>query len=86
MLQQCNNIGVHKEMPTKNPRINITTNEKLISDITLIAKQEKKTVSTLAKELIEEALDKREDMYLSRIVNSREAQNNKVIQHAEAWK
>ncbi|MBY0581014.1 MAG: hypothetical protein K2P53_04975, partial [Rickettsiales bacterium] len=46
-------------MPTKNQRINITTNEKLMSNITLIAKQEKKTVSTLAKELIEEALDKR---------------------------
>lgn len=73
-------------MPTKNQRINITTNEKLMSNITLIAKQEKKTVPALAKELIEEALDKREDMYLSRIVNSREAQNNKVIQHAEAWK
>ena len=73
-------------MPTKNQRINITTNENLMSNITLIAKQEKKTVSTLAKELIEEALDKREDMYLSTIANSREIESNKIIQHAKAWK
>lgn len=73
-------------MPTKNQRINITTNEKLMSNIALIAKQEKKTVSTLAKELIEEALDKREDMYLSTIANSREVESKKVVQHTEAWK
>ena len=72
-------------MPTKNQRINITTNEKLMSNITLIAKQEKKTVSTLAKELIEEALDKREDMYLSTIANFREIESSKIIRHAEAW-
>jgi predicted DNA-binding protein len=74
------------KMPTKNQRINITTNEKLMSNIALIAKQEKKTVSTLAKELIEEALDKREDMYLSTIANSREVESKKVVQHTEAWK
>ena len=74
------------EMPTKNQRINITTNEKLMNNISLIAKQEKKTVSTLAKELIEEALDKREDMYLSIIANSREVESKKIVQHTEAWK
>lgn len=74
------------KMPTKNQRINITTNEKLMSNIALIAKQEKKTVSTLAKELIEEALDKREDMYLSTIANSREVESKKIVQHTEAWK
>ena len=68
-------------MPTKNQRINITTNEKLMSNITLIAKQEKKTVSTLAKELIEEALDKREDMYLSTIANSREIKSSKISEY-----
>ena len=73
-------------MPTKNQRINITTNEKLMNNISLIAKQEKKTVSTLAKELIEEALDKREDMYLSIIANSREVESKKIVQHTEAWK
>ena len=73
-------------MPTKNQRINITTNEKLMSNITLIAKQEKKTVPALAKELIEEALDKREDMYLSTVANSREIENAKVMQHIEVWK
>ena len=74
------------KMPTKNQRINITTNEKLMNNISLIAKQEKKTVSTLAKELIEEALDKREDMYLSIIANSREVESKKIVQHTEAWK
>ena len=48
-----------------------------MSNIALIAKQEKKIVSTLAKELIEEALDKREDMYLSTIANSREVESKK---------
>ncbi|WP_236870081.1 ribbon-helix-helix domain-containing protein [Candidatus Bandiella numerosa] len=73
-------------MPTKNPRINITANEKLLTNITFIAEQEKKTVSMLAKELIEEALEKREDLYLSSIALSREEGDFKRISHEETWK
>ena len=40
----------------------------------------------LAKELIEEALEKREDLYLSSIALSREEGDFKKISHEETWK
>lgn len=59
-------------MPTKNPRINITVEESTAGLLSYIAQQEHKSVSGLAKELILEALDRREDMFLSAIAESRD--------------
>lgn len=73
-------------MPTSNPRINITANEQLLANITLIAKQESKTVSAVAKEMIEDGIARREDMYFSGIALSRDKGNKKFISHKEVWK
>ena len=58
-------------MPTKNPRINITFEETTVGLLAHLAKQEHKSVSSLAKELVLEALERREDMVLSAIAKSR---------------
>ena len=49
-------------MRTNNPRINITLEESTAGLLTSLADQEHKSISSLAKELILEALERREDM------------------------
>ena len=74
-------------MSTKNPRINITFEEAYLELLASLAEQENKSVSSLAKELILEALDKREDMALSEIAKAREeVEETRKIKHEDAWK
>jgi predicted DNA-binding protein len=51
-----------------------------------LAEQEHKTLSAFVKELIIDALDRREDMILSGIAESRDTQNAKRVSHEDAWK
>lgn len=73
-------------MPTKNPRINITFEEVAVGILSKMAKQQKKSLSSLAKELILEALERREDMALSDIARARDIDNAKRIAHHDVWK
>ena len=73
-------------MPTKNPRINITLEKATAGFLVHLAHQEHKSVSSLAKELILEALERREDMVLSAIAEIRDTDNAKKIKHDDAWK
>ena len=70
----------------KNPRINITFEQETVNLLGFLAKQEEKTISNLVKELILEALSRREDMVLSSIAESRDIKNAKKIDHEDAWK
>ncbi len=60
--------------------------DELYEMIEKIAKQERKSMSVVAKELMEDALEKHEDMLLSELAMKREAKSKKVIPHAKAWK
>lgn len=73
-------------MPTKNPRINITLEESTAGFLSTLAKHEHKSISSLAKELLLEALDRREDMTLSTIAETRDTEKAKRVKHADAWK
>ncbi|HSX20403.1 MAG TPA: DUF6290 family protein [Gammaproteobacteria bacterium] len=73
-------------MPTKNPRINITFEEATAGLLTNMAKKEHKSVSSLAKELILEALERREDMNLAALAEARDKAKVKWIKHDDAWK
>ena len=73
-------------MPTKNPRLNVVLDDKLYETIEKIAKQERKSMSVVAKELMEDALEKHEDMLLSEMAMKREAKSKKTIPHDKAWK
>jgi len=72
-------------MPTINPRINIVTNIELHKAICHIAKTEDISLSAAAKELIIEALDKREDRFLSDIANVRDKDSAKIVSHKNIW-
>jgi len=73
-------------MPTKNPRINITVEETIVKVLEGLAKQEKKSLSLFAKELILDALEHREDIAFSALAQVREAKGIKTISHDDAWK
>lgn len=73
-------------MPTINPRINITLEKTLASVLEEQAKLEHKSVASVAKELILEALERREDMALSAIAEIRDKRNSKRKKHSDVWK
>lgn len=73
-------------MPTQNPRINVTFEIATAKLLTHLARHEHKSVSSLAKELILEALERREDMVLSTLAEVRETKTVKRIKHEDAWK
>ena len=72
-------------MPTKNPRINITFEESTAGLLSYLAQQEHKSVSSLAKELIMDALERREDRYLSAIAEGRDHVGSKKVKHEDVW-
>lgn len=73
-------------MPTQNPRINVTFEVATAKLLTQLAHHEHKSVSGLAKELIMEALERREDMFLSTLASARETKAKTRIKHEDAWK
>lgn len=77
-------------MPTIKKRINLTVDENTHKILEEVAKYESKPISTLGLELIEQALDLREDYYFSKEADERSARLakklDKKISHEEAWK
>ena len=73
-------------MPTNHPRINITLEPATADLLANLAKQENRSVSSVAKDLILDALDRHEDMALSRLAHDREKSNKKTVKHEDAWK
>lgn len=73
-------------MPTTNPRVNITLEKSVSLLLEQQAKHEHKSVASFAKELILEALERREDMALSAIAKVRDVKQVKRIKHEDAWK
>ena len=73
-------------MPTQNPRVNITFEPAIVAILSSLAKQEHKSLSGLTKELVLEALERREDRVLSAIAEAREHKASKTVKHDDAWK
>ena len=73
-------------MPAKNPRLNVVLSEDTMSIVEQIAKKEGKSLSVVAKELMEDAIEKHEDLLLSEMVMKREGKTQKTIPHDKAWK
>ena len=73
-------------MPTKNPRLNVVLDKWLFLLLAEIAKREEKSMSILAKELIQEAIDRHEDLLLSTLAAKRESASKKSVGHDKAWK
>ncbi len=65
-------------MATKSPRVHVALDKATRDALAVLAKRDNKTLSGVAKEMIEEALDLQEDIYFSRLVDER---NKKVQKH-----
>ena len=73
-------------MTTKHPRLNVTLSPDVSGLLALLAKQEDKSLSTVAKELIEEALELREDIYYSKLAAERDTPDAVWIDDKDVWK
>ncbi len=72
-------------MPTKNPRLNVVVNDEIYKIIEKLAAREGKSMSVVAKELLEDAIDKHEDLLLSELAQNREKTTKKTVPHDKAW-
>ncbi len=73
-------------MATKNPRINVTFEETTAGLLATLARQEHKSVARLVRELALEALEMREDFYLSKVAEKLDVKGAQTYSHDDAWK
>ena len=67
-------------------RLSIRLEESYMELLSDLAKQEQKSISSLAEELIIEALERREDIVLSDLAEACDFEKAKKIKHKDAWK
>jgi predicted DNA-binding protein len=74
-------------MPSKNPRINVVLDANLYRNIQFLAETEGVSLSAKVKELIKEALEVQEDLYLAALAEEREKTWDKSMSrtHDEIW-
>lgn len=74
-------------MPTKNPRINVMVEDPVYRAVHAIAAQEGVSMSSLAQDLIREALEIREDVALTLMADERDATRSRTaaLTHEAAW-
>ena len=72
-------------MPTKSPRINIVCESEVFDSINKIAKKQRKSLSTIAHQLLLNALEREEDFYFSKLAKKRAAIPSKHLPHDEVW-
>ena len=73
-------------MAKKHTRLNVTLDANTLLELSELATYEKRSLSEMAKELISDAIDRREDAILSRLSDARLQKNTKIFTHQEAWK
>ena len=73
-------------MTTKNPRINVTFDETMAGLLSGLAQQEHQSVASLVRELTREALEQREDLYLSKLAEKLDQPNALTLSHDDVWK
>ncbi len=73
-------------MPTHNPRVHVTFEPSTADILSSLAKQEHKSQASLIRELVIEALERREDRALSHLAEVRDVKDPKTVKHDDAWK
>ncbi|MDQ5890940.1 MAG: hypothetical protein QG604_814 [Candidatus Dependentiae bacterium] len=73
-------------MSVKHPSITVPFEEATASLLTKLAHQQDKSVASLVRELTLEALELREDVYLSKLAEKLDKEDAKLYSHEEAWK
>ncbi len=75
-------------MPTKNPRVNIVVEPPLYNVMHDLAAQEGVSMSTLARDLIREAIELREDVAIAAFADMRMEtfERETALSHEDTWK
>jgi len=75
-------------MPTKNPRVNIVVEQPLYSVMHDLAAIEGISMSTIARDLIREAIELREDVALAALADARmkSLDRKAVLSNEDVWK
>ena len=74
-------------MPAKNPRINIVLDKSLYKSVQFLAERDGVSLSSKARELLKEAMEIHEDIYLSAFAEEREKtfDISSALSHEEVW-
>jgi len=74
-------------MPAKNPRINVVLDDNLYKNIQFLAETDGVSLSTKVRDLVREALEVQEDIYLASFAERREQSWDKseTLSHEEIW-
>lgn len=74
-------------MPTKNPRINVSVEKPIYCIIETLAKEKGVSISMVTRDLIKEALEIYEDVFLTNFAEEREKtfDKDKSLSHEEVW-
>ena len=75
-------------MATKHKRINVSFKPKTVQALTRLSKKREESLSHVAQELVEEALELREDVYLSKLAEESEkrAKGKPSVSADKLWK
>ena len=72
-------------MPTAKKRINLTVDDDLFENLKRIAKKEHVSVASVSNDLLERALELREDRYFSEVSEARLSKKAKRLSHKDIW-
>ena len=74
-------------MPTKNPRINVVLEKPLYQEVQYLARKEGVSLSLKVRDLIKEALEAYEDLFLAEFAETREATfiRSEALTTEETW-
>ena len=74
-------------MPAKNPRINVVLDDPIYRYVQFLAEKDGVSLSTKVRDLIKEALETDEDIYLAAFAEEREKSldESSVLSHDETW-
>lgn len=73
-------------MSTKNPRFSVMLDQDKARYVQQLSHFSHHSVSYVLAELISEAIEMREDIYLSQLANQTEAESQNTIAAEEVWK
>jgi len=73
-------------VPSSNPRLNVVLDRDLQKDLRIAAKKRGKSLSAAAAELLRDALERDEDLFLARLSEHREKTSKRTYSDEEAWK
>ena len=74
-------------MPTKNPRINVVLDTVLYNKVQFLAEKEGVSLSTKVRDLLKEAMELQEDIYLAEFAEERALtwKDSEPLSHDKVW-